>query len=240
MNEVEYAKFEKSIWKDTQIKGNEKYILIYLISYHNKKLGYSFPTYEQIQEGTGISRNTVAKLLKSLENKGYITRDKYKTKGGWNNIYYIHKYLVVNNKNLSELQTDDTDNQSTNSLSNKSESLIEPTTNELLLSKSDKFDKKLTAEQRTQLNQLDTDRLMKAIEKAEQNGKYKTYTFGYLIAIYNKPVEPKTEAPKKVVENKTIKTRYHNSFNEHYKNYDYDELEHKLLQMQERRRKGLA
>lgn len=232
IDKIEYTKFNNDIWKDSNIKGYEKLVLIYLISYHNKNYNYSFPTRKNISEGTGIGNNALSNALNSLEEKGYIKRDKHKTKGGWNNIYYIHKYLVVqnNNESLSEPPQDDLNNNTTNSSSGETESLTEPSTNELLLSKSKKFDGKLTAEQRTQLNRLDTDRLMKAIERAEQTGKYETYTFGYLIAIYNKPVEVKEnkEAQPKVV------TKYHNSFNEHYKKYSPDELEKKLLKSQNR------
>lgn len=47
----------------------------------------------------------------------------------------------------------------------------------------------------------------------------------------------KTFIPSKGKSNVKPLTRHHNSFNEHYKNYDPDELERKLLKMQEGKRK---
>jgi len=47
----------------------------------------------------------------------------------------------------------------------------------------------------------------------------------------------KTFIPSKEKSNVKPLTRYHNSFNEHYKNYDPDELEKKLLKIQEEKRK---
>ena len=50
MQEEKYTRFKNEIWKDTNIKGYEKLVLIYLISYNNKTLEYSFPTRKQIQD----------------------------------------------------------------------------------------------------------------------------------------------------------------------------------------------
>lgn len=86
MQEEKYTRFKNEIWKDTNIKGYEKLVLIYLISYNNKTLEYSFPTRKQIQDETGISENTLGKVLDSLIKKKYITIAKRKTKKGWNNI----------------------------------------------------------------------------------------------------------------------------------------------------------
>ena len=89
-----YTIIDNDIWKDNNIKGYEKLVLIYLIRNFNVNYGYSFPLREQIQEATGISKDTLNKVLNSLEEKGYITRSKREGKAGRNNIYYIHKYLV--------------------------------------------------------------------------------------------------------------------------------------------------
>ncbi|MFR1065242.1 helix-turn-helix domain-containing protein [Intestinibacter bartlettii] len=66
-----YTKFKNQIWKDKSIKGYEKLVLIYLISYNNETLGYSFPTKKQIQIDTGVSENTLNKVLNNLIEKGY-------------------------------------------------------------------------------------------------------------------------------------------------------------------------
>lgn len=89
-----YTIIDNDIWKDNNIKGYEKLVLIYLIRNFNVNYGYSFPIREQILEATGISKDTLNKVLNSLEEKGYITRSKRERKSGRNNIYYINKYLV--------------------------------------------------------------------------------------------------------------------------------------------------
>lgn len=89
-----YTIIDNNIWEDHNIKGHEKLVLIYLVRNFNVNYGYSFPTREQIQEATGISKDTLNKVLNSLEEKGYITRSKREGKAGRNNIYYINKYLV--------------------------------------------------------------------------------------------------------------------------------------------------
>ena len=195
-------------------------MFIYLIGYHNVNYNYSFPTWKQIQEDTGISIKTLGKIFNSLEDKGYIKRDKRKNEEGWNNIYYIdNKYLVASNDNENSLEPHrelSTDN-STNISNDNIKSDTEPSTmstNEMLLNNSKKFDKKLDETQRELLNRLDTDRLMKAIADAETTGKYKTYNFAYLLGAYNKLKEaPEDKAPKVV-------TKYHNTFNEHFKEYE--------------------
>lgn len=89
-----YTIIDNDIWKDNNIKGYEKLVLIYLVRNFNVNYGYSFPLREQIQEATGISKDTLNKVLNSLEEKGYITRSKREGKAGRNNIYYINKYIV--------------------------------------------------------------------------------------------------------------------------------------------------
>ena len=89
-----YTIIDNDIWKDNNIKGYEKLVLIYLVRNFNVNYGYSFPTREQIQEATGIGNNALNRALNSLEEKGYITRSKREGKAGRNNIYYINKYLV--------------------------------------------------------------------------------------------------------------------------------------------------
>lgn len=89
-----YTIIDNDIWKDRNIKGYEKLVLIYLVRNFNVNYGYSFPTREQIQEATGIGNNALNRALNSLEEKGYITRSKREGKAGRNNIYYINKYLV--------------------------------------------------------------------------------------------------------------------------------------------------
>ena len=118
----------KSIWNDTQLKSNEKLVLIYLGSHYNEKYGYSFPKREQIQEATGISLKTLNKILNSLEDKNYITRKNNPLKSGKNTLYYINKYLVIKNSEntLSEPTGTTTDNKPTNISNDNVKSDTEP------------------------------------------------------------------------------------------------------------------
>lgn len=243
-----YTKFSNNIWKDKQLKSNEKLVLIYLISYHNKNLGYAYPTRKQIQNDTGISENTLGKILNNLIDKGYVSKESYKSETGKNNIYFIHKYLVVKNDNesLQEPPQGDLTNQSTNNSSDNIKSdtelinkPIELSVNEKLLS--DVGIQKLNSEQLEKLNKLDTDKLIKTIEIAKQNSN--NINFNYLLAIYNNKntyEEPHRNnkgqavkgAKQQVFTGNTVKTKYHDTFNEHYKKYSPDDLEAKLLKIQ--------
>ncbi|WP_297420553.1 helix-turn-helix domain-containing protein [Clostridium sp.] len=85
---------------DINLKPSEKVLLSSLILYHNSKLGYSYPNYEQLQVALSTNRKaTVATTIKVLEDKGYITIKKAK---GNKNIYYIHKYLFYVGENVIE------------------------------------------------------------------------------------------------------------------------------------------
>lgn len=139
-----YTLISNTIWEDDNLSHSEFRVLTYLIRMYNTQLGYSYPSRNTILEKCHLSEKTLNKVLNDLEDKGYITRSKKITSKGWNNIYFIHRYVVRNDKTNIHL---------------KKKSNVRPL------------------------------------------------------------------------------TRYHNSFNEHYKKYDPDELERKLLKMQEERRK---
>lgn len=109
-----YTIIDNDIWKDHNIKGYEKLVLIYLVRNFNVNYGYSFPTREQIQEATGIGNNALNRALNSLEEKGYITRSKREGKAGRNNIYYINKYLVGQQDSLQASTKPKPNNKSRN------------------------------------------------------------------------------------------------------------------------------
>lgn len=123
---------DNEFYSDRNLDVYEKTVLSYLIRFHNKKLGYSFPTRKQIQEDNGISTGKLNQVLQSLEDKGYITRANNPNKGGRNNIYYIHKYLVIRNDNESlsephrELSKDKSTNNSSKDLKSNTEPYREP------------------------------------------------------------------------------------------------------------------
>lgn len=238
MQDIKFTKFNNEIWEDKNIKGYEKLVLIYLISYNNETFGYSFPTRKQIEEGTGISLKTLDKTLDSLITKGYITKEEHISKNGRNNIYYIHKYLVASKDKQVE-----SDNKP-----------VEASTNELLIKEKCKLTKKLTKKDKAKLNELDADILIKAIDRA--NEFKESYFIGYLFSIYESIKKEASEPHREAQDNNTNNnsssnrkdnrvattkplTKYHGTFNEHFRNYDYDELERKLLENQNKRR-GLA
>lgn len=245
MQEEKFTRFKNEIWKDRNIKGNEKLVLLYLISYNNEALGYSFPTRKQIQDDTGISKDTLGKTLNSLIDKGYITKEEHKSKTGKNNIYYIHKYLIASKKDTPEAPADAKPSENERK---PCETDAKASTNELLVEQKGKIVRKLKAEELEEINQLDTELLIKAINQAnfyKPNG----YHIGYLLKAYdtvkNNPREPQREAQSNKPSNNSNNnkkdntgantkplTRYHGTFNEHFRNYAPDELEEKLLKMQ--------
>ena len=91
---MSYTKLNNSIFEDNNLKHTEFRVLVYLIRNYNDKKGYSFPTRKQIIEACKINKDTLNNVLKSLEEKGYITRKNNPLRAGRNTIYYIHKHLV--------------------------------------------------------------------------------------------------------------------------------------------------
>lgn len=72
----------------------EKLVIIALIMYHNKDLGYAFPSYEELLKCTQISNKSLIKALNKLEELEYIKREA--GAGGKRNKYFINeKYLIV-------------------------------------------------------------------------------------------------------------------------------------------------
>ncbi|MDY4822391.1 MAG: helix-turn-helix domain-containing protein [Candidatus Onthovivens sp.] len=243
----------KDIWKDENLKPNEKLVLIYLIDYYSLKDGYSYKIREVIEKEIGLARNTLNKVLNSLEEKGYITRAKHKTKTGWNNIYYIHKYLVASKKDTTEAPADAKPSENERK---PCETDAKASTNELLVKQKAKLVRELEAEELEEINQLDTELLSKAIDRANSY-KPNGYHIGYLLKTYdsvkNNPSKPQREAQSNKPSNNSNNnkkdstgantkplTRYHGTFNEHFRNYAPDELEEQLLKMQAKKRRGLT
>ena len=254
-----YTKFKNQIWKDKSIKGYEKLVLIYLISYNNETLGYSFPTKKQIQIDTGVSENTLNKVLNNLIEKGYITKKEHKTKKGRNNIYYIHKYLVES-KEIKPVDIDAKSKKETPQDAKVDENMVENdrehSTNELLISKNAKVIRSLNQKDIDMLNELDSDLLIKAIDRANTY-KPNGYHLIYVIRCYESIEKELENENKKNIDNNSnnnpkadtkantkdfynnsypIKTKYHNTFNEHFRKYSEDELEKKLLKIQAKRK----
>lgn len=251
---------DNKFYSDRNLDIYEKAVLSYLIRYYNTKLGYSFPTRKQIQEDNGISTGKLNQVLNNLEEKGYITRAINPHKGGRNNIYYIHKYLVSSKKEAPAETINDTNSDDANSNIKKA---VEASTNELLVNEKAKVKRDLNENDKEYLKELDTDTLIKAIDRANEF-KPKGYHIGYIAKCYDTIKKEQQEEDRQAKESKTsnnsddnnkgntgantkdyhnnnysVKTKYHDTFNEHFRDYTPDELERKLLKMQAKR-KSLA
>lgn len=100
---MSYTVIDNGIFEDTNLKHTEFRVLAFLIRNFNTSLGYSFPTREQIINSCKMNKDTVGNVLKSLEEKGYITRKNNPYKAGRNTIYLIHKYLVIEKSSPEEV-----------------------------------------------------------------------------------------------------------------------------------------
>lgn len=100
---MSYTVIDNGIFEDTNLKHTEFRVLAFLIRNFNTSLGYSFPTREQIINSCKMNKDTVGSVLKSLEEKGYITRKNNPYKAGRNTIYLIHKYLVIEKSSPEEV-----------------------------------------------------------------------------------------------------------------------------------------
>lgn len=96
---MSYTILDNEIFEDVTLKHTEFRVLTFLIRNYNISMGYSFPTREQIIISCKINKDTLGNVLNSLEKKGYITRKNNPLKSGRNNLYIIHKYLVVTSEN---------------------------------------------------------------------------------------------------------------------------------------------
>ena len=224
---MSYTLVENNLIDDNNLSHTEFRVMINLVRMYNSNLGYAFPTRETLVKKCKMNKDTLGKVLNSLEAKGYITRGKHKTNKGWNNIYYINKGLIVDKKN-SVNEKDDVSNQSSMQIS----------LNEKLLEEQGNLNHTLNDEQLDCLNKMDTDKLIQVIKQANKYGNGK-YSFNYLVAIYNND-STYSEVDKncnRKSKNNTVKTRYHGTFNEHFRNYTEDELERKLLKTQNDKKK---
>ena len=79
------------------LKPNEKLVYLYLVRLaHNS--GLPFPSYQNIMDNTGIStRNTLANVLRSLEEKNLIRRVSRGNSHGVSNTYQV-SYLKYSKK----------------------------------------------------------------------------------------------------------------------------------------------
>lgn len=109
-----YTNISNSLIEDENLSHTEFRVMMTLIRYYNTDLGYSFPTRELLVKKCRMNKDTLGRVLNSLEEKGYITRSKREGKAGRNNIYYINKYLVGQETSSQASTKPNTDNKSNN------------------------------------------------------------------------------------------------------------------------------
>lgn len=109
-----YTNISNSLIEDENLSHTEFRVMMTLIRYYNTDLGYSFPTRELLVKKCRMNKDTLGRVLNSLEEKGYITRSKREGKAGRNNIYYINKYLVGQQDSLQASTEPKPSNKSSN------------------------------------------------------------------------------------------------------------------------------
>lgn len=83
-----YTIIDNDLLENENLKIQEQSLLIALLSYYNKKKGYSYPSYKQLKKRSKIKHDmTLINTINSLENKGYITKE---VKKGVGTKYYIN------------------------------------------------------------------------------------------------------------------------------------------------------
>ena len=201
---MSYTLIDNAIFEDENLTHTEFRVLTYLIRNHNSDLGYSFPTRKIMIEKCNISKDTLNKVLNSLEERGYITRKTNPSKSGRNNIYYIHKYLlipykkeeVITKENVEESIVDEVtkDAEETEKLIRKyyagEISVPEQTEEEELKEKIEVFqvhlNRKISFNLKEIIKDLDWDEIVKADTQICQNKKEDYCTETYIInAIYD-------------------------------------------------------
>lgn len=256
----------RKLYKSDRNKHDILLWIIYNTNYTNKykdlKKHQCYISLRTLSIETGIEYSRTQRKFNELVKEKYISY-VFKSKSRYNSsiiqchfiekkiAYLNNKYLVVgeeNKSNLSKPSTEVTENELTNNpstiekpLTNETREPIELNVNEKLIQDNAKLSHELTEAQKEQIINLDTEKLNNSIIQANKFAKSK-YSLNYLLAIYdNSSKEPHRntrDAYKQEPNTKPI-SRYHNSFNEHYKNYSEDELEARLLKAQAKKR-GLA
>ena len=82
---------------DADLTTTQKIVLLQIIRFYNKKLGYSFPSYEILADKSKITTRTAIKTVDFLVKNNWIKKEVYKGKG---NKYFIpDKYMLVSSEN---------------------------------------------------------------------------------------------------------------------------------------------
>ena len=96
--EGNFTQISNDVFKLTT--GNEFKVYSYLCCNYNRVLGYLFPSLNLIAKNTNMSRATVQKCIKQLEELGLIKIGKFENKISKysNNIYKVFVPIIVKNE----------------------------------------------------------------------------------------------------------------------------------------------
>ena len=98
-----YTKINNDLLRNENLKANTKILLLVIMSYESKE-GYSYPSHSRLIKETGLSKSTLIKCLKELEELGYIVSEK---STGNNNKYFIDSSIKTSSsKNDSSTKND--------------------------------------------------------------------------------------------------------------------------------------
>ena len=98
-----YTKINNDLLRNENLKANTKILLLVIMSYESKE-GYSYPSHSRLIKETGLSKSTLIKCLKELEELGYIISEK---STGSNNKYFIDSSIKISSsKNDSSTKND--------------------------------------------------------------------------------------------------------------------------------------
>lgn len=98
MKSVQFLMLDYQLITDKKITSNEFRIYAYLLSLYNNEEKCSFPSIETIASELNISLSTVKRSIKKLTELGYMKIEKKKSDRGFYNIYKNFKNLITGNK----------------------------------------------------------------------------------------------------------------------------------------------
>ena len=105
-----YTKINNDLLRNENLKANTKILLLVIMSYESKE-GYSYPSHSRLTKETGLSKATLIKCLKELEELGYIISEK---STGSNNKYFIDNSIKISSSKSNTSAKNDTGSSTKN------------------------------------------------------------------------------------------------------------------------------
>ena len=105
-----YTKINIDLLRNENLKANTKILLLVIMSYESKE-GYSYPSHSRLIKETGLSKSTLIKCLKELEELGYIISEK---STGSNNKYFIDSSIKISSSKSNTSAKNDTGSSTKN------------------------------------------------------------------------------------------------------------------------------